>query len=212
MDDSGIHTGLRVFLVSRSLVVNGVAAALIDHHLRQHGQDLSLLPQAIHRIEVAGRPGMERKGRGRISFTNDTGTTRNIPELTITTFRLGDGGTLHMPPMIGSICDDEDGDLVLLVREMAITDSVFYNMIDAGLRIILTRRLPETLVDAAAGRPLADYVSHPALHLLPLVIDTAYNLPDGFSLNIMERPSMGAALRLRPSGKTILPGETILPI
>lgn len=191
--------------MSRGLVLNGVAAALIAHHLRTHGQDLSLLPQAIHRIEVEGRRQMERENRDRISFTNDPGALDPIPDLTLVAFRLGDGGTLSMPPLIGSIRDDKDGDLVLRIREMAITDGVHYNTVDAGVRMVLTRRLPETLVVVAAGRPLADYVSHPALDPLSLVIDTAYNLPEGSSLNISGRPPMGAALRLRPGGRTIMP-------
>lgn len=192
----------------RGLIINAAAAALIDHHLRSRGQNISLLAQTIrHAIEINARRFADDDNR--FSFTNDIHVSSRTTDIPQVSFRLEDGKALHMPPVICRVKEDEDKDIVLTFREMMITPEVIYNAIPGAVRIVTTRRLPETLVTAAQGRLLEEVLSHPALDGRGLRIAAIANMPEGNTFNLRGTPPYGTAITLSPAGKTIIPLDRV---
>lgn len=188
------------------LIINAVGAALIDHHLRKRGQDISMLPQTIHPIiELNQRRFSDNDGW--LHFTNDIHVSSRITDIPQVNFRLNDNKALHMPPLLGSVKEDDDGDLVFNMREMMISEEVFYNALPKSVRLVTTRRLPETLIVAAKDRALKDIISHPALDGRGVRIKAIANQPEGNTFNLHNSPAQGTAITLSPCGKIILPFE-----
>jgi len=197
--------------MGRSLLINAAGAALIDHHLRARGQDIRQLPEAISAILEKHRREFDDNDQ-RLNLTNDIHVAARTSDFTQTGFRVG-GAALHMPPLLGSLKADEDGDIVFRMREMMITPDVIYNGTSAALnsgmpsmvRFVTTRRLPETIIVAAQGRPLSDLLSHPALDGRGLRIAKIANMPEGNTFNLRGTPAMGTAITIAPAGKVVLP-------
>lgn len=140
--------------MGRCLILNAVAAALIDHHLRERSQNLLMLPQTLTRIIGLNGMRMNRNGDPYLPITNVDGMSEGGPTRVQTRFQLDSGESLHMPALLGSLRQDDDGDIVLTPYEMMIGSPTLYSAINGEVRLITTRTMATGVMAAALGQPL----------------------------------------------------------
>jgi len=189
-----------------SLIIDRISHAFLAHHLAGIGRDIGELPDIVGTTFTAeaDRRGVSTETNLSISNRRDTSS----PQYRLLSFIDGDGNEVDLPDIAMTVKLDLDGDLVAVVREIAISPIVRLRRRQARspYEVILLNRLPEAVLDGLGGRMLRDVVSHPAIDQLDIAIDRASRLPEHEFLIIPN--GIGnediSVLTLRPFGKTII--------
>jgi hypothetical protein len=188
----------------RGLVVSAIAAALVDHHLRKRGQDVSMLPQAISRLLDIERVDPAGPGFWQRPLTNDAGLGA-LRDLPLTILQLDDGTPLELPPLVATLRQEGGANPVFRIVDMDMGAGYRYAEWTGEAQILGRRPLPETLVTTTRGCPLKEVVSHGALDGMAIRIAGICNQPLPEVSGVQEREQLGMAITLSSLGEVVLP-------
>lgn len=187
------------------VIIDRLSHALLAHRMAQTGRGVAELPSIIEATTAVMDGGLVA-GMGSLKLATDR--TKRAGMYRRTAFIAADGGVAELPALATWLRRDGDGDIVMEVREIGMASGarVRRRTLREPFEVLLPHDLPDTLMAAIAGRPLAEIAAHPATDALGLVIERSTRLDATAAGDLILPDALDhyVALELRRFGKTVI--------